>query len=741
MAQVRENEDCVRERRCLHHVNLRPSPRMALLLVTLVVYLQPAASYAGGIHSLRGQHHGHHGRHSHLSAIASTSTVDEAVQTETESEETASIEDSSADATATDASTSTDEAVTTEADSNVADTSSEETTDSDASAPTTAEEIQADKKDNNNPLYEDFLFVLSVAGEHALKQKQVAKPSFDNFLKELNAGAEKAQKGNKRYDDFLRIMNEGAEKAYKQQAGSKSFDEFLNIMKKEADQAYHEQVELPSYSDFLTALKESSVQALLKPKKPKYDEFLDSLKGAAEMAMQERVFKGLSKETLQALKAHHQHTQNQNPLDQIHKGMKKVGDKITGKEEKKEQKHEHHEESRLQRELRELQARKAHADKTGAPAHAKKPLMKRINVLRTQLCWKRPNLWEHEKCMRFLGLKCMQESTGEGICKAFTKKADEKCKTAPEDAKFKDDYCALAEALADDKDEEDEDEEAEDAEEVQQEAEAEEGEDGADVGSDEDLDKEMEDIDKELMGDEAAKGAAAGAKAGDAAAGKAANASKKVMDSDGEGVTDDKDAYPQDAHEWADPDKDGIGDNADTDRDGDGHPNSEDAFPDNKDEWGDLDKDQVGNKADKDRDGDGIPNDKDTFPDDPTEWKDSDKDGVGDNKDAFPYNPNCHSQHEPCNNFNGSRPFKKNSVEDPQTLDMDEDRLLPAQGYNEAMNGAPVNHNNYYTWVSDWQDEFPEMPESEKNTMGRICQEHPTNIWCRRFKHHDAHFR
>ncbi|MCP3878643.1 MAG: hypothetical protein GY701_09680, partial [Sulfitobacter sp.] len=41
-------------------------------------------------------------------------------------------------------------------------------------------------------------------------------------------------------------------------------------------------------------------------------------------------------------------------------------------------------------------------------------------------------------------------------------------------------------------------------------------------------------------------------------------------DSDGDGVDDDQDAFPNDPNEWSDLDGDGIGDNADTDRDGDG---------------------------------------------------------------------------------------------------------------------------------------------------------------------------
>ena len=95
------------------------------------------------------------------------------------------------------------------------------------------------------------------------------------------------------------------------------------------------------------------------------------------------------------------------------------------------------------------------------------------------------------------------------------------------------------------------------------------------------------------------------------------------------------DAFPNDPEEWADSDGDGYGDNkADTfpgnsdewaDNDGDGYgDNEDDKFPGNSDEWADNDGDGYGdNKADK-------------FPNDKNEWVDSDGDGVGDNSDIAP---------------------------------------------------------------------------------------------------------
>jgi hypothetical protein len=124
------------------------------------------------------------------------------------------------------------------------------------------------------------------------------------------------------------------------------------------------------------------------------------------------------------------------------------------------------------------------------------------------------------------------------------------------------------------------------------------------------------------------------------------------VDSDGDGVPDANDAFPNDPTEWADLDQDGVGDNSDPDVDGDGYPNAEDLFPRDPTEHADLDGDGVGDNADPDRDGDQVPNNLDVFPDDPEEWADLDGDGFGDNTDididgdgvvnaldAFPENP------------------------------------------------------------------------------------------------------
>jgi hypothetical protein len=79
-----------------------------------------------------------------------------------------------------------------------------------------------------------------------------------------------------------------------------------------------------------------------------------------------------------------------------------------------------------------------------------------------------------------------------------------------------------------------------------------------------------------------------------------------VTDTDGDGVADYQDAFPDDINEWLDTDSDGTGDNADTDDDDDLVPDVSDAFLKDPAEWWDSDSDGVGNNADTDDDNDGY---------------------------------------------------------------------------------------------------------------------------------------
>jgi parallel beta-helix repeat protein len=120
-----------------------------------------------------------------------------------------------------------------------------------------------------------------------------------------------------------------------------------------------------------------------------------------------------------------------------------------------------------------------------------------------------------------------------------------------------------------------------------------------------------------------------------------------LKDTDGDGVLDANDVFPEDPNEWMDTDLDGVGDNGD-------------AFPNDPSEVADVDSDGVGDNGDDfpsdpaasvDSDGDGYPEswntnkskadstsglELDEFPNDSSEWKDSDGDGIGDNSDFLP---------------------------------------------------------------------------------------------------------
>ena len=93
--------------------------------------------------------------------------------------------------------------------------------------------------------------------------------------------------------------------------------------------------------------------------------------------------------------------------------------------------------------------------------------------------------------------------------------------------------------------------------------------------------------------------------------------SRGCADVDGDGWSDDTDAFPHDQTQWADEDGDGYGDNATGSR-ADECPAT--AGASTRDRFGCLDVDF-----------DGFSDENDRYPADPTQWSDSDNDGYGDN--------------------------------------------------------------------------------------------------------------
>jgi len=335
------------------------------------------------------------------------------------------------------------------------------------------------------------------------------------------------------------------------------------------------------------------------------------------------------------------------------------------------------------------------------------PLMKKVNIMRTEMCWARPNLMEHKPCLKFLGIVCSKERTGLGICHKFKKKVHKAC--ADTSSPLKALYCELDE----DFDEHDEDHE-------------------------QDLDEHVEDHEQADEEDTVNR-----------------------ADTDGDGVVDSKDAFPEDPKESLDTDGDGVGDNSDPDIDGDGIKNAKDKFPKDPTEWKDSDGDGVGDNSDEDIDGDEITNANDKFPHDKTRWADTDDDGISDNSDedidgdgvtneddAFPKDKSRwgdigdddadmddHDEEAIEVANGGVDNLKGHGNINPDDLNKEVGDGQPPQGYNEYGPG-PVKHIDMETESQDWGGEWPMQDESEKESISRICKEHPNNSWCRRYKKH-----
>ncbi|MDC3331374.1 thrombospondin type 3 repeat-containing protein, partial [Pseudomonadales bacterium] len=120
-----------------------------------------------------------------------------------------------------------------------------------------------------------------------------------------------------------------------------------------------------------------------------------------------------------------------------------------------------------------------------------------------------------------------------------------------------------------------------------------------------------------------------------------------LIDSDGDGVPDNTDVFPNDPAASVDTDGDGMPDDwnpgqsasdstsqppleLDNDDDNDGYDDSVDVFPLDPSEWADCEGDGIGDNADTDDDNDGIPDAQDTFPCNPAYSQDSDGDGIPD---------------------------------------------------------------------------------------------------------------
>ncbi|WP_163932192.1 heparinase II/III family protein [Paraferrimonas sp. SM1919] len=153
-----------------------------------------------------------------------------------------------------------------------------------------------------------------------------------------------------------------------------------------------------------------------------------------------------------------------------------------------------------------------------------------------------------------------------------------------------------------------------------------------------------------------------------------------AIDSDSDGIKDDRDPFPYDPTEWLDTDNDGIGNNSDNDDDGDGVLDSVDAFPLDPNETLDTDADGIGNNADQDDDGDGVVDNLDAFPLDPSETLDTDADGIGNNSDLD-------DDGDGINDLVDPKPLEA----DPSASDV---HLIAHWTFNEAQDGAVYDSIN-----------------------------------------------
>jgi hypothetical protein len=182
------------------------------------------------------------------------------------------------------------------------------------------------------------------------------------------------------------------------------------------------------------------------------------------------------------------------------------------------------------------------------------------------------------------------------------------------------------------------------------------------------------------------------------------------FDTDFDGVGDNSDVFPNDTSEWMDSDGDGVGDNGDAfpydanetmDSDNDGYGDNADMFPFNAFEHLDSDADGAGDNSDAfpfdasetmDSDGDGVGDNADAFPNDASETMDSDGDGIGDNSDSHPF----------INNFLDSDGDEIPDLQDAFPADLTQWVDSDGDGYGD--NATGTNPDAFTNLASQWSD-------------------------------------
>ena len=182
------------------------------------------------------------------------------------------------------------------------------------------------------------------------------------------------------------------------------------------------------------------------------------------------------------------------------------------------------------------------------------------------------------------------------------------------------------------------------------------------------------------------------------------------VDTDGDGVANQNDAFPLEFTQWTDADGDGYGDNSNgnlgdmfptepsqwADADADGYGDNADgvnadSFPNNSEQWTDSDGDGYGDNAN------GLEGDK--FKSEPTQWYDSDQDGFGDNANGI--------LPDACPNTNGFSNVDRNGCPDSdQDGWSDAGDALPGektQWIDEDKDGFGDNKDGFFPDACPWE--------------------------------------
>lgn len=211
---------------------------------------------------------------------------------------------------------------------------------------------------------------------------------------------------------------------------------------------------------------------------------------------------------------------------------------------------------------------------------------------------------------------------------------------------------------------------------------------------------------------------------------------KKAEDTDGDGVPDEEDAFPEDPKEHEDSDGDGIGDNSDKDSDNDGVNDDKDAFPHDPKEHLDTDGDGIGDNADPDDDNDGYPDEEDAFPKDPNKHEADGAQTEVQNQTA-PVEDGAPAGLSTDNATAPQAPQAPEALEGPAPkLDglfhMDESLGAQEQGFS----GQLVAHDDQETSTRDWIREYgPGAHTASEKELREMCLSNTRsmNWWC--YKH------